>query len=195
MARRRKLRYPRRAERTGGSTRHPNSLANLVPGGYVAPPGNDHALRHGYRSRLLVADVSEEIVELASLLAESAPVKDADGSLPVADTTAVELAAVALKRWRSVHTWCETHGRLTDDGSVKAAAQFELEGERALHHALDVLGMNPAARSRLGLNIARAASLDLATLMSDATEAADLARPATEVVDATSEGDDDADAR
>src|ERR1035437_1127220 len=48
-----------------------------------------------------------------------APVKDADGNAPLADTTALELCAVALKRWRSVHNYCETRGRFTDKGEVK----------------------------------------------------------------------------
>jgi hypothetical protein len=39
----------------------------------------------------------------------------------------------------------------------------ELRAEGALHRCLDVLGMNPASRTRLGLNLARAAqSFDLA---------------------------------
>jgi hypothetical protein len=157
MTRRRRPRKPI----GGGGSRNPNSLRNLRP--YKgADVGNSLALKHGFASRLLVQDVAAEVAELASLLAEAAPVKDADGSAPLADTTAIEVAAVALKRWRSVHSWCDLHGRLTDKGEVKPAAHYELEGERALHRCLDVLGMNPASRSRLGLNIARAQSFDLA---------------------------------
>jgi hypothetical protein len=53
-------------------------------------------------------------------------------------------------------------GRIDNKGEVKQAAHYELQGEAALHRALDVLGMNPASRSRLGLNLARAQSFDLA---------------------------------
>lgn len=152
----------------GGRTRNPNSLANLRPGGAVAPIGNTRTLKHGFRSRLLIADVSAETAELAALLAEAVPVKDADGSAPLADTTALEVCAVALKRWRSVHTWCEMHGRISEKGEVKPAAHYELEGERALHRCLDVLGMNPASRTKLGLNIARTgAAFDLAKTWAD----------------------------
>jgi hypothetical protein len=150
----------------GGGRKHPNSLANLRP--LTGPPvGNTHAMTHGYRSRLLVQDVAAETAELASLLAKAAPVKDTDGTAPLADTTAIEVAAVALRRWRSVHTWCEMHGRIDDKGEVKPAAHYELQGEQALHRALDVLGMNPASRSRLGLNLARAQSFDLARAWAD----------------------------
>jgi hypothetical protein len=147
----------------GGRVRNPASLANLRQGVTRPAPGEQRNLKHGFRSRLLIADVEAETAELAALLAEAVPVKDADGSAPLADTTALEVCAVALKRWRSVHTWCEMHGRIDEKGEVKPAAHYELEGERALHRCLDVLGMNPASRSKLGLNIARAgAAFDLA---------------------------------
>jgi hypothetical protein len=155
----RKRRKPCKPGATGGSVGNERSLANLRN---RVPPGNSIAVTHGFRSRLLVQDVSAEVGELAALLSEAAPVKDADGNAPLADTTAIEVAAVALKRWRSVHTWCDLHGRIDDKGEVKSAANYELQGENALHRALDVLGMNPASRSKLGLNLARAQSFDLA---------------------------------
>jgi hypothetical protein len=97
-------------------------------------------------------------------LAEAAPVREADGSLPAADAVAIETAARALKRWRSVSAWCDLHGRVDPKThEVRPAARYELDGERALERALDNLGMSPIARSKLGLNIARAAqSFDLA---------------------------------
>lgn len=149
--------------RTGGSARHPNSLANLKPFSDRAPIGNSIALKHGYRSEALVRDVQAEVRELMDALAESAPVRDPDGGLPAADTVAIETAARALKRWRSVSAYCDTYGRIDPaTHEVRPAARFELEGERALHRCLDVLGMTPQSRSRLGLNIARSASFDLA---------------------------------
>jgi hypothetical protein len=146
----------------GGGARNPASIANLRRG-LPAPIGNARAMTHGFQSEALVKDVSDEVRELAALIAETVPVKDPDGSAPAADTLAIEAAAVALKRWRSVHQWCELHGRLTDKGEVKPAANYELEGERALHRCLDALGLSPMARSKLGLNIARTAgAFDLA---------------------------------
>jgi hypothetical protein len=81
-----------------------------------------------------------------------------------AGSVAVEAVARALKRWRSVSMWCDAHGRIDEKtGGVKQAAHYELQGEAALHRCLEVLGMNPASRSKLGLNIARAgAAFDLA---------------------------------
>ena len=146
----------------GGGRRHPNSLANLgrpIP----AAVGNGHNLKHGFRSEALVKDVDAEVRELMDALAEGAPVREADGSLPLSDVVAVEAAARSLKRWRSVSTWCDLHGRLDDKGEVRQAARYEVTAENQLHRALDSLGMSPMARSKLGLNIARAAgSFDLA---------------------------------
>ncbi len=148
----------------GGRTGHPASLANLRRGETVAPIGNTRALRHGFRSEQLVKDVEAEVRELMDALAEAAPVRDPDGGLPGADTVAIEAAARALKRWRSVSTWCDLHGRFDEKtGEVKQAAEYELDGERALQRCLDSLGMSPMARSKLGLNIARTAqTFDLA---------------------------------
>jgi hypothetical protein len=156
----------------GGGARHPASLANLRRGVTVAPPGNDRALTHGFRSDALTKDVEREVAELQQALADAAPVRDPDGSLPVADTVAVEAAARALKRYRHVSGWCDLHGRVDDKGEVKAAAHYEVTAENQLHRALDSLGMNPAARSKLGLNIARAgAAFDLAQAMAAEADA------------------------
>lgn len=151
-------RKPRPYHRTGGSARNPASLSNLrpfTPDGRVGV-GNQRGLKHGWRSELLVRDVEREIRELMNALAEQAPVRDPDGGLPGADIVAVEAAARALKRWRSVSHWCDLHGRLDDDGEVRPAARYELEGESALHRCLDVLGMNPTSRAKLGLDLVRA---------------------------------------
>ncbi len=146
----------------GGGRRHPNSLANLRRP-LAAPGGNTRAMTHGFRSQALVRDVEAEVRELMDALAEGAPVREADGSLPLSDVVAVEAAARALKRWRSVSGWCDLHGRLDSKGEVRQAARYEVTAENQLHRALDSLGMSPMARSKLGLNIARAAgSFDLA---------------------------------
>jgi hypothetical protein len=143
----------------GGGARHPNSLANLIPGRGQAGPGNLRHLTHGATSELLLRDVEAEVRELLDALAEAAPVKEADGTLPAADAVAVERAARALKRYRSVSGWLDLHGRLDDDGEVRPAAELELKCERELGAALDSLGMTPQSRSKLGLRLVSAATL------------------------------------
>jgi P27 family predicted phage terminase small subunit len=152
----------RLGERTGGSVRHPNSLANLRRGGGPSLAGNSYQLRHGALSKQLLADVSAEVVELMDLLAEAAPVREGDGSLPPADVVAIELAARCLKRYRHIAAYLDLHGRIADSGKVRPGAAYEVQAENQLHQALDALGMTPTSRARLGLNIARAADFDLA---------------------------------
>jgi hypothetical protein len=160
VSRRRKRKPPGRPI-GGGGHRNANSLANLRN---RLPEGNTAAMTHGFRSEALVRDVEGEVRELMDALAEGAPVREADGSVPTADTVAIEAAARALKRYRSVNAYCEMYGRFDEKtGEVKSCARYELEGERALQRCLDSLGMSPMARSRLGLNIARTAgAFDLA---------------------------------
>jgi hypothetical protein len=76
-------------------------LANLRPAP-AAPAGHSRSLVLGGRAEVLFRDVSDEIRELLDVLGELAPVRDPDGSLPVADAVAVERAARALKPYR---TW------------------------------------------------------------------------------------------
>ncbi len=140
----------------GGGAKNPNSLANLVPGGGQARPGNSRALRHGASSELLLRDVTGEVRELLEAMAEAAPVREADGSLPAADAVAVERAARALKRYRSVTGWLDLHGRIDDTGEVRPAAELELKCERELGRSLDDLGMTPMSRSKLGLRLVQA---------------------------------------
>ncbi|MEK6273220.1 MAG: P27 family phage terminase small subunit [Actinomycetota bacterium] len=138
-------------------------LANLKRGSEAptppAPPaGNTRALQHGGHSEALLRDVSGEVRELLDALADAAPVRNPDGSLPAADAIAVERTARALKRYRHLSSWLDLHGRLDEDtGQVKPAAELELKAERELAAALDSLGMTPASRAKLGLDLARTA--------------------------------------
>jgi hypothetical protein len=141
-------------------------LANLRRGGPPAEPGNGLALKHGGHSELLLADVEAEVRELVDALGSAAPVRAADGGLPDADVPAVEQAARALRRYRSLSAWCDAHGRLEErTGKVKPAADLELRAERALGLALDALAMTPRSRARLGLDLAR--SVDVASALSE----------------------------
>jgi hypothetical protein len=133
-------------------------LANLRPAPPAPPAGNVRAVRHGAYSQALLRDVGDEVRELLDALADAAPVREPDGSLPAADAIAVERAARALKRWRHLAGWLDLHGRLTDSGDVKPAAELELRAERELAAALDALGMTPTSRARLGVDLARTAA-------------------------------------
>ena len=108
----------------------------------------------------------DDLLEIIDAIAATAPVRDSDGGLPPVDQVAVEIAARALKRYRSVVTWHDMHGRINDKGEERSSARYELDAERQLMRALDALGMSPAARARLGVDLARSASLlDQATSM------------------------------
>jgi Phage terminase, small subunit len=148
----------------GGGARHPNSLANLRPGGVTgsgvsAPMGNTYSLKHGAASTLAMTPTDRDLAEIIDAISATAPVRDQDGRLPPADEAAVEIAARALKRYRSVVTCHDLHGRIDDKGNERPSARFELDAERQLMRALDNLGMSPAARARLGVDVARSASL------------------------------------
>jgi hypothetical protein len=133
-------------------------LANLVPGARTAPPGNRRALKHGAHATLSAEAIADEVRELYDVLADSAPLRDRVGNLPVADEAAVEVAARALHRYRKIATWLDLHGRLDEKtGEPKGAARYEVECERALERSLDALGLNPRSRAKLGLDLADAA--------------------------------------
>jgi hypothetical protein len=134
-------------------------LANLVPGGAPAPLGNQRSRKHGAFALISRDQLDDEMRELYDCLSGVAPLRDADGELPAADEAAVEVAARALRRWREVAHWCDTHSRITPKGDLVPAAAFELACERALHRALDVLGLTPRSRAKLGLKVAQAAAV------------------------------------
>lgn len=151
--------------------RRRRQLANLRPGGGAgaAGPGNTRAVRHGAFATIPREQLDAEMRELYGVFADAAPLRGPGGALPVADEAAVEVAARALKRWRGVVGWCDAYGRHDErSGDPKPAARYELDCERALHRALDVLGLNPASRARLGLDVARtAAAIDPAFALSE----------------------------
>lgn len=138
----------------GGGRRHPNSIRNLVPP-TPAPLGSALRLTHGARSAQLVADVSDEVVEVMQAYADVVPVRDADGNAPAADTTAIEIVARSLKRYRHLCNYVALHGELTVKGAPTEAAKYRDAAERALARALKSLGLDPESRSALGLALAR----------------------------------------
>jgi hypothetical protein len=139
-------------------------MANLIPGGpdgAALAPGNQIAATHGYRSAAVVKDVSAEVREIMDGIAAVVPVRE-DGEAPACDALAIEACAVALRRWRHVYAYADTHGRLDRKGNETDAARVEDKAERALWRALGALGLHPQSRVALGLNLARAQSFDLA---------------------------------
>ena len=149
---------------------HPVSLANLQRGGgRPAQPGDQRRLVHGGRSELLVRNVEAEVRELMDALGDAAPVRDPDGSLPVADLVAVERTARLLKRYRHLDQWLDLHGVLDErTGDVKPAAELAARTGESLARALDQLGMTPTSRAKLGLDLAR--THDVALQWSQRTE-------------------------
>ena len=147
----------------GGGARNPNSLANLPNMRGDLPsttwkPGDAPALKHGLRSSrpLSIEHVSAEVGEIMTALAASAPVRDGDGNLPIADEAAVEVAARALHRSRRAHAWADDTGRFDErTGDPKPITRYERECDRDLKEALDALGMTPRSRAALGLDVAR----------------------------------------
>lgn len=133
-------------------------LANLRA---VPPVSPGRPPSHGAYSEALIANVEDEVRELAEALGETAPLRDADGGVPAADVVAFERAARALRRYRAVDTWVSLHGALDEKtGEVKPAARLADDLGRSLDAILDRLGLTPAGRTKLGLDVARAAAFD-----------------------------------
>lgn len=137
------------------------SLANLRQ----APPaekGNGRALKHGLGATVTLAPQAEAIREV---LATQAPVRAADGSLPVYDEAIVMQTARVMARVQSATDFVDEHGFLDANGELRPVVPELTRIERQLTELLDRLGMTPTSRARLGLNLARTA--DLATAMSE----------------------------
>jgi Phage terminase, small subunit len=142
--------------------------ANLVPAP-PAPEGNARAEKHGGYRPIPRADLSADMQVFYAAFVSVVPARssvDPDQVAP-ADEAAVEVCARAFQRWRRVGAWVEEHGEIDEEaGAERPAARFELACERALHRALDALGLTPKSRLRLGLRLMQAAA-DLSTAMSE----------------------------
>lgn len=117
------------------------------------------ALRHGGRARkaTLVA-AGSWAQRIMGVLEAEAPLRDADGGLPVHDRQAVELLASALARLQAVTAWLETRPPVDEKGRSWPAEDTarRLRGEAA--RLLDALGMTPKARAALGVDLQRQAT-------------------------------------
>lgn len=137
---------PRRRERQLGNLRR----------GQTVVPGNQAARTHGAYARVADDLIDDKVREVATALAEDAPVKDADGGLPAHDAPLVRLFAEVLCRVDSVAAYLRDHGILDNRGRLRVR---ELDIERQLRReAADYaaeMGMTPRSRAALGLDLAR----------------------------------------
>jgi phage terminase small subunit len=130
-------------------------LANLrnAP---AAPPGNQRRLTHGGYAVVAAEQMEAKAREVFEALAADAPLRDAGGDLPAADTLAVRLLAEVLVRLDRVAADVRDHG-WKDAKTGEPRPVLELEG-RLRSEALTLareLGMTPASRAKLGLDLVR----------------------------------------
>jgi hypothetical protein len=100
--------------------------------------------------------------DLYAQLAEAAPVRETDGSLPVHDQAAVEITARALARYRQIDDWLCEQGDDLESDTVHRAHVLLNGASKTLADLLDKLGMSPRSRAALGLDLKRAQAFDLA---------------------------------
>lgn len=158
---------PAKRERQMSNLQPGQHVGNLVPGAGQAARAAD-TLRHGAYSRRLTENVEEEVSELMDALADTAPVRAADGGLPCHDVIAVEALARTLRRWRAVEAWLDLHGILDErTGEPKPAAKLAGDLHGRLVRGLEGMGMTPKARAALGLDLARTLQADPSAVLSD----------------------------
>jgi hypothetical protein len=145
----------------------------------VPPPekGNKRALTHGAYARVAPEREDAKRREVFDALAADAPVRDADGSLPAADSPAVSLLAQTLVRLDDLRAYIDEHGlvqhrRYTSDNpqtkrqrnrakrkrrNIDPLRLLEMEDKLVgrAERLLDSLGMTPRSRAKLGLDQAR----------------------------------------
>jgi Phage terminase, small subunit len=138
-------------------------LANLRPAP-PAPPGNNHAERHGAHKTLPSESVAAAIYDE---LANETPLREQDGALPAADRAAVELLSVCLARLKSIGQWIEEHGALDGKGKPRPVIEVERRLRAEARDHLRDLGLTPRARLALGIALQRGSEFDLAQVLSD----------------------------
>ena len=150
---------PPARRRTGGSVRHPNSLANLTTNAPPAPLGNQRRRTHGAYAVIAKAELDARTAELFDAISSDAPVQ-VNGGLPVHDAIAVRMLAEILIRRERVRAEEIAHGLEIASGprkgELRGIVQYGLQLDKQAMELLDRLGMTPAARARLGLTLAQA---------------------------------------
>lgn len=141
-------------------------MANLDPQARAAKKGNRLGVTHGAFAKVIESRVEDRVKVVIAALAEDAPLRAADGGLPVEDLAIVRLLAECLCRTEDVSGYLRDHGIL-DPKTKELRRAVDREGTLRAEAAsyLDALGMTPRARARLGLDLAR--TVDLATAMSE----------------------------
>lgn len=136
--------------------------------------GNQRARSHGAYAKLAPERMDAKALEVYEAVSADAPVREADGGLPAADSIAVQAVADTLCRLEDVRAWIEENGIF--DNRRKNAGYKEKRGRKAeyrrsadpmravvmedrlqrrLMDQLDALGMTPRSRAKLGLDQAR----------------------------------------
>lgn len=130
-------------------------LANLK-NAPAAPLDNRRRVSHGGYARVLDDRLKAKAREVYDALAEDAPLRNADGSLPAADQAQVALLAECLCRLEDVAAHLVQYG-LFDQKTKQPRPALEIEGKlrREAADYLDALGMTPRSRAKLGLDAAR----------------------------------------
>jgi hypothetical protein len=145
----------KRKRRTGGSTRNPNSLANLRRGGNPAPKGNQRHRTHGGYAPVAVDRLREKEREVFAAIGEDLPLREADGSPPAADALAVSLLAETLCRVDSVRGYLDRRGFEDADGELRPAVALEARLRSDALAVAKELGLTPRSRMALGLDLVR----------------------------------------
>jgi len=141
-------------------SRRPEARARQLANLAAKPPppevGNQRAARHRGYSAVTEGERDERAKAIYAALAASAPLRDGDGGLPVADEMVIGLLAESLVRRERVTRWLGDFGSLHEKtGEPKAAVELE---RRLRMEALDLareLGLTPRSRAALGLDVAR----------------------------------------
>jgi hypothetical protein len=159
-----------------------------------APPaGNRRAVKSGAWATAKTLRVEPKVQAIYEQLAEEAPLRAPDGSLPAADSTLVELLALCLARLESVAAYLSVYGPLDESrgGAVRPAAEYERRLRLEARDHASALGLSPRARVALGLDLQRTVSLADAMSEPDSERRAELMRAAGVPIDADAEDEPD----
>lgn len=128
-------------------------LANLRRGGNH---GGGRPTTHGAYAVVARDRLEQRAAEVFEALAADAPLRNADGSLPAADSVAVRLLAECLCRLDTIAAHLRDHGILDAEGNVKPVVEVEGRLRREAADHAEALGMTPRARAKIGMDLIRA---------------------------------------
>lgn len=132
-------------------------------------PGGRAAVTHGAHAQPTPQQLEPQRQAIYDVLAAQAPLRAADGSLPVADRAAVELLAVTLARLASIDAYVTEHGVFSSSrGRGDSVLQAEARLQRLALSLMIEMGLTPRSRVALGLDLQR--GTDLAAAMSEDDE-------------------------